>query len=114
MYFSFIFVKKSIESCSFQEHLYSLPDPRELKRRLDGASETVQSLQKQARNTVRREKRLRATLHSTLEELRDNAMVTAELKAQLAVYSGKWKGFMIFDQELNGCCSFLVSFCPTA
>ena len=72
----------------FQDHLYSLPDPAVLKRRLDEATAKAESLYKQARNTSDREKRLRTTLESTLAELREKSMVTAELKAQLAVYSG--------------------------
>ena len=65
-----------------------MPEPQVLKRRLDEAADKAESLYKQARNTSYREKRLRATLKSTLAELRENSMVTEELKAQLAVYSG--------------------------
>ena len=59
-----------------------------LKRRLDEAEGKVESLSKQARNTSDREKRLRAALQATQAELRENSMVTEELKAQLAFYSG--------------------------
>ena len=63
-----------------------MPEPEELKRRLDETASKAESLCKKARNAWLREKRLRATLTSSLNELHEKSLVTEELKAQLAVY----------------------------
>ncbi|XP_077081570.1 THAP domain-containing protein 6-like [Siphateles boraxobius] len=74
------------------DHGYALPDsPTTLKTRLNEALARVESLEREKKNAMAREKRAKTTVKSLLGDLRKNNLINEELKEKLEFYSGKTK-----------------------
>uniref|UniRef100_A0A667YSG8 THAP-type domain-containing protein n=1 Tax=Myripristis murdjan TaxID=586833 RepID=A0A667YSG8_9TELE len=74
------------------DHIYALPaSPNALKARLNEALERVESLEREKRNAMAREKRAKTSVNSLLGELREKNLINEELKERLEFYSDKMK-----------------------
>ena len=65
--------------------------PTALKTRLIEALARVESLEREKKNAMAREKRAKTTVKSLLGDLRDKNLINEELKERLEFYSGKTK-----------------------
>ncbi|XP_041864906.1 THAP domain-containing protein 6-like isoform X2 [Melanotaenia boesemani] len=73
-----------------EDHSYALPaSPTALKRRLEETQARVESLARDKKNAVAREKRANRAVKSLLENLREKNLINEELKERLEFYSGK-------------------------
>uniref|UniRef100_A0A671TX51 THAP-type domain-containing protein n=1 Tax=Sparus aurata TaxID=8175 RepID=A0A671TX51_SPAAU len=76
----------------YLDHGYALPtSPTALKTRINEALARVESLEREKKNAVAREKRPKTTVKSLLEDLREKNLINEELKERLKFYSGKTK-----------------------
>uniref|UniRef100_A0A667Z4G6 THAP-type domain-containing protein n=1 Tax=Myripristis murdjan TaxID=586833 RepID=A0A667Z4G6_9TELE len=67
-----------------RDHIYALPaSPNALKARLNEALERVESLEREKRNAMAREKRAKTSVNSLLGELREKNLINEELKERL-------------------------------
>ncbi|XP_034054845.1 THAP domain-containing protein 6-like [Gymnodraco acuticeps] len=70
------------------DHSYVLPaSPTALKARLNEALARVESLQRERKNAMAREKRAKTTVRSLLGDLREKNLINEELKERLDFYS---------------------------
>ena len=69
------------------DHTYVLPDSFTLKRRLDFLVDTVEHQKNKLKNCQEREKRLRVSLASMLEKLKEQRALNEEAHIQLEAYS---------------------------
>ncbi|XP_029934194.1 THAP domain-containing protein 6-like [Myripristis murdjan] len=77
------------------DHIYALPaSPNALKARLNEALERVESLEREKRNAMAREKRAKTSVNSLLGELREKNLINEELKERLEFYSDLKLDFM--------------------
>uniref|UniRef100_A0A3B3CXV2 THAP-type domain-containing protein n=1 Tax=Oryzias melastigma TaxID=30732 RepID=A0A3B3CXV2_ORYME len=75
-----------------RDHGYALPaSPTALKARLHEALARVESLEREKKNAMAREKRAKTTVLSILADLRENKLINEELNEKLEFYSGKTK-----------------------
>ena len=65
--------------------------PTALKTRLYEALARVESLEREKKNSMAREKRAKTTLKSLLGDLREKNLINEELKEKLEYYSSKTK-----------------------
>lgn len=73
-----------------QDHGYALPTfPFSLKTRLSEALARVESLERDKKNSMAREKRAKTTVRNLLGDLREKNVINEELKLKLDLYSGK-------------------------
>lgn len=73
-----------------QDHGYALPtSPFSLKTRLSEALARVESLERDKKNSMAREKRAKTTVRNLLGDLREKNVINEELKLKLDLYSGK-------------------------
>lgn len=63
--------------------------PTALKARLSEALARVESLERERRNGMLRERRAKKNVHALLEDLREKNLINEELKDKLECYSGK-------------------------
>lgn len=63
--------------------------PTVLKARLSEALARVESLEREKRNSMVRERRAKKNVHALLEDLREKNLINEELKDRLECYSGK-------------------------
>ena len=72
------------------DHNYALPaSPTVLKARLNDALAGVESLEREKRNSMLRERRAKKNVHALLEDLREKNLVNKELKDRLECFSAK-------------------------
>lgn len=70
------------------DHGYAFPaSPTALKTRLNEALARVESLEREKKNSVAREKRAKTTVKSLLGDLREKNLINEELKEKLEFYS---------------------------
>ncbi|KAE8285325.1 THAP domain-containing protein 6 [Larimichthys crocea] len=70
------------------EHCYALPSSHDdLRARLTEALARVESLERERRNAMDRERRAKYTVCSLLHDLMENKLMNEELKEQLEIYS---------------------------
>ncbi|KAM3869961.1 THAP domain-containing protein 6-like [Diretmus argenteus] len=70
------------------DHGYALPaSPAALRTRLYEALARVESLEREKKNAMAREKRAKTTVNSLLGDLRENNLINEELKEKLELYS---------------------------
>ncbi|KAF3834422.1 hypothetical protein F7725_025626, partial [Dissostichus mawsoni] len=70
------------------DHSYVLPaSPTALKARLNEALARVESLERERKNAMAREKRAKTTVRSLLGDLREKNLINEELKERLDFYS---------------------------
>ncbi|XP_047428117.1 THAP domain-containing protein 6-like [Mugil cephalus] len=70
------------------DHNYALPaSPTALKARLGAALARVESLEREKRNGMIRERRARKNVHTLLEDLREKNLINEELKDRLKCFS---------------------------
>ncbi|KAF6730373.1 hypothetical protein FQA47_022549, partial [Oryzias melastigma] len=70
------------------DHGYALPaSPTALKARLHEALARVESLEREKKNAMAREKRAKTTVLSILADLRENKLINEELNEKLEFYS---------------------------
>ncbi|KAF3859084.1 hypothetical protein F7725_021483, partial [Dissostichus mawsoni] len=71
-----------------RDHSYVLPaSPTALKARLNEALARVESLERERKNAMAREKRAKTTVRSLLGDLREKNLINEELKERLDFYS---------------------------
>uniref|UniRef100_UPI0037E90054 THAP domain-containing protein 2-like n=1 Tax=Semicossyphus pulcher TaxID=241346 RepID=UPI0037E90054 len=75
------------ESTSTSDHQYAL-DPVNVKKKLTEAQEKVETLTRDLRNARDRERRLKRTMKTLLEHLKNKNMLTEELQRKLDIDSG--------------------------
>lgn len=63
--------------------------PSALKAKLNKALARVESLEREKKNVMAREKRAKTTVESLLGDLREKNLINEELKERLGFYSGK-------------------------
>ncbi|XP_024921290.1 THAP domain-containing protein 6-like isoform X2 [Cynoglossus semilaevis] len=77
------------------DHGYALPtSPFSLKTRLSEALARVESLERDKKNSMAREKRAKTTVRNLLGDLREKNVINEELKLKLDLYSGaqrRWR-----------------------
>ncbi|RXN13213.1 THAP domain-containing 6-like protein [Labeo rohita] len=72
-----------------RDHGYALPaSPTALKTRLNEALARVESLEREKKNAMAREKRAKITVNNLLGDLKKNNLINEELKEKLEFYSG--------------------------
>nr|XP_033490498.1 THAP domain-containing protein 6-like [Epinephelus lanceolatus] len=72
------------------DHSYALPaSPTALKARLSEALARVESLEREKRNSMIRERRAKKNVDALLEDLREKNFINEELKDRLEFYSGR-------------------------
>ncbi|XP_049929732.1 THAP domain-containing protein 6-like [Epinephelus moara] len=72
------------------DHSYALPaSPTALKARLSEALARVESLEREKRNSMIRERRAKKNVDALLEDLREKNLINEELKDRLEFYSGR-------------------------
>lgn len=70
------------------DHNYAMPaSPTALKARLSEALARVESLERERRNGMLRERRAKKNVHALLEDLREKNLINEELKDKLECYS---------------------------
>ncbi|XP_013868018.1 THAP domain-containing protein 6 [Austrofundulus limnaeus] len=81
--------EEKLQDCSYisKDHAYAVPDPVELRQRVEKLNAHREHLEQQLHNCRRMEKRARASCRSLLEELSDKNMLSADLQAKLGAYS---------------------------
>ncbi|XP_041860538.1 THAP domain-containing protein 6-like [Melanotaenia boesemani] len=78
-----------------EDHSYALPaSPTALTRRLEETQARVESLARDKKNAVAREKRANRAVKSLLEDLREKNLINEELKERLEFYSDLQLDFM--------------------
>lgn len=76
--------------CLHQDHSYALPaSPARLKARLGEALARVESLEREKRNSMLRERRAKKNVLALLEDLREKNLMNEELSDRLECYSGE-------------------------
>ncbi|XP_053198455.1 THAP domain-containing protein 6-like [Scomber japonicus] len=71
------------------DHGYALPaSPTSLKAKLNEALSRVESLEREKKNAMAREKRAKTTVKSLLGDLREKNLMNEELQEKLEFYSG--------------------------
>ncbi|KAJ8281170.1 hypothetical protein GJAV_G00064320 [Gymnothorax javanicus] len=76
------------EPQSNDDHNYALPaSPTALKARLSEAMARVESLEREKRNLLIRERRAKKNVHALLEDLREKNLINKELQDRLECYS---------------------------
>ncbi|XP_051800827.1 THAP domain-containing protein 6-like, partial [Acanthochromis polyacanthus] len=76
------------EPHSTVDHNYALPaSPTLLKARLNEALARVESLEREKRNSMLRERRVKKNVHALLEDLQEKNIINEELKDRLECYS---------------------------
>ena len=79
------------EQCSIiflKDHNYQLPSAIELKSRLDCVHNKREHLEKNVKNSRRREKRAKHSVAVLLQDLKDQRLVNEEIASSLKCYSG--------------------------
>ena len=65
--------------------------PTALKTRLNEALARIESLEREKKNAMAREKRAKTMVTSLLEDLREKNLINEDLNERLEFYSGKTK-----------------------
>ncbi|XP_034030808.1 THAP domain-containing protein 6-like [Thalassophryne amazonica] len=78
---------ENVLSAVNKDHSYQLPDPQDLKARLDEANAEREKLEKALQNAKSREQKTYERFQSVVQKLKEKNMLTKELQSKLKAYS---------------------------